>query len=81
LGAGRTAYSLGKRAELTASVHREAERLLLSSALVPLRSLDALHVALAATSDVRAILTFDRNLARAAASCGILSAPALSAGG
>lgn len=68
------------RAELTADVHREAERMLLSSALVPLRSLDAIHVALATTSEVRTILTFDRNLARAAASCGILTAPVLPEG-
>lgn len=63
-------------AELTPEVHREAERMLLSSARVPLRTLDALHIALATAGEVRTILTFDRNLARAAAGFGILTAPA-----
>jgi len=64
-----------RRVDLTQEVHREAERMLLSSSLVPLRSLDALHVALAAMNDARTIVTFDRTLERAAASFGILTSP------
>ncbi len=64
-----------RRVDLTPEVHREAERMLLSSSLVPLRSLDALHVALAAMNDARTIVTFDRTLERAAASFGILTSP------
>lgn len=68
------------RVELTSEVHREAERMLLASPLLPLRTLDALHLASAATHDARTILTFDLNLARAAASFGLLTAPSLSVG-
>jgi uncharacterized protein len=66
---------LFQHVELIAEVHREAERMLLSSTIVPLRSLDALHLALAASGGVRAIFTFDRNLARAAGTFGLLTAP------
>ena len=66
---------LFRRVELTGWVHREAERMLLSSRLLPLRTLDALHVALATTSEARTILTFDQNLARAAAGFGLLTSP------
>ena len=68
------------RVELTGDVHREAERMLLASPLLPLRTLDALHLALAATNDARTILTFDQNLARAAAGFGLLTAPGLPGG-
>lgn len=69
------ADELFRRVDLIAEVHRESERLLLSSALVPLRSLDALHLALAASSGAMTIYTFDRNLARAAGTIGLLTAP------
>lgn len=69
------ADDLFRRVELIAEVHREAERFLLSSALVPLRSLDALHLALAASGRAMTIYTFDRNLARAAGTIGLLAAP------
>ena len=74
------ADNLFSRVELIPDVHREAERMLLSSARIPLRTLDALHLALATASEVRTILTFDRNLAKAAAGFGILTAPALREG-
>lgn len=69
------ADDLFRRVELIAEVHREAERFLLSSALVPLRSLDALHLALAASGGAMTVFTFDRNLARAAGTIGLLTAP------
>ena len=69
------AAELFRRVELIAEVHREAERMLLASALVPLRSLDALHLALATTGGAKTILTFDGNLARAAGTVGLLAAP------
>ncbi len=69
------ADELFRRVELIAEAHREAERMLLSSAALPLRSLDALHLALAASGGARTILTFDRSLARAAAAFGLLTAP------
>ncbi len=69
------ADDLFRRVELIAEVHREAERFLLSSALVPLRSLDALHLALAASGHAMTIYTFDRNLARAAGTIGLLATP------
>ena len=56
------AEELLRRADLTPEVHREAERLLLSSSPVRVLSLDALHVALAAMNDARTIVTFDRTL-------------------
>ncbi len=74
------ADELFRRVELTADVHREAERMLLSSLLFPLRTLDALHLALAATNEARTILTFDQSLVRAAAGFGILTAPGPAAG-
>jgi Predicted nucleic acid-binding protein, contains PIN domain len=69
------ADDLFRRVELIAEVQREAERFLLSSALVPLRSLDALHLALAASGHAMTIYTFDRNLARAAGTIGLLATP------
>ncbi len=53
--------------------HREAERMLLSSSLVRLRSLDALHVALAAMNGARTMVTFNRTLEGAAAGFGIVT--------
>lgn len=61
-------------AELTPSVHRRAERLLLSLA-VPLRSLDALHVASALDAEAATLVTFDPRLRAAAASQGLFVAP------
>jgi predicted nucleic acid-binding protein len=63
------------RVELTPPVHRRAERLLLSSRDVPLRTLDALHVATALAADVSTIVTYDPRLRAAALSLGLFVAP------
>ncbi len=62
------------RAELTPPVHRRAERLLLSVA-IPLRALDALHVATALEAKAATLVTFDPRLRDAAASQGLFVAP------
>ena len=57
------------RLDLTPAIHREAERLLLSTDAA-LRTLDALHLALAFSGRVNHVLTFDRRMAQAAAVLG-----------
>ncbi len=61
------------RVELTPPVHRQAERLLLTAS-IPLRTLDALHVALALESGAATVVTFDPRLRDAAASQGLFVA-------
>jgi len=61
-------------AESTPPVHRRAERLLLTGSAVPLRALDALHVALALEADAATLVTFDARLRDAAASQGLFVA-------
>jgi predicted nucleic acid-binding protein len=52
-----------RRLELTARVHREAERLLLVLGdRVPLRAADALHLALATMAEARTLVTYDRRM-------------------
>ena len=63
-----------RRADLGPATHRAAERLLLA-ARTPLRAADALHLALAMTAGVAAILTFDTRLAAAARTLGLTAAP------
>jgi predicted nucleic acid-binding protein len=63
-----------RRVDLAPPTHRAAERLLLSST-IPLRTADALHLALAMTAGVAAILTFDKHLAAAARRLGLTAAP------
>lgn len=63
------------RAELIPVVHRRAERLLLTSRHVPLRALDALHIALALHSEVATLVTYDPRLRDGAASQGLFVAP------
>jgi len=60
-----------RRVELISATHREAERLLLSVAAVPLRAADALHLALAVSGDAASLLTFDRRLSHAAKAIGL----------
>ena len=55
-----------RRVDLLASTHRDAERLLLSSARAGLRAADALHLALALGAGVGTLLTYDHGLARGA---------------
>lgn len=64
-----------RRAETTPLVHRHAERLLLTLPEIPLRALDALHVALALDADAATLVTFDPRLGTAAASQGLFVAP------
>ena len=59
------------RVDLSPAVHREAEYLLLATESVPLRTLDALHVALALSGAATHILTFDRRMKEAAAIAGL----------
>jgi uncharacterized protein len=66
-----------RRPELTAAVHREAERLLMSiGSRVPLRAGDALHLALAALAGARVLVTFDRRMVAAARALGTFELPA-----
>lgn len=62
-------------AELTPPVHRHAERLLLSAAATPLRTLDALHLALALSTETATLVSYDRRLREAGAAQGLASAP------
>ncbi len=62
------------RARVDPETHRSAERLLLMSPL-PLRTLDALHLALATQAGAASIVTFDRRLGAAALSFGLSVAP------
>jgi predicted nucleic acid-binding protein len=59
------------RLHLDPAVHREAERLLLSTTAVPLRTLDALHLALAFSGAATHLLTFDRRMREAALQYGL----------
>jgi uncharacterized protein len=61
------------RLELTPAVHREAERLLFGIDTVPLRTLDALHVALAVSGSATHVVTFDLRMRAAAQQAGLKS--------
>jgi uncharacterized protein len=61
------------RLELNPAVHREAERLLFGIDSVPLRTLDALHVALALSGSATHVLTFDFRTRAAALRAGLHS--------
>lgn len=63
-----------RTADLTARVHREADRMLLSLD-IPLRAGDALHLALAKSEDAVTVVTFDGRLAVAARRIGLAVAP------
>jgi hypothetical protein len=60
-----------RRLDLTPAIHRDAERMLLSTESVPLRTLDALHIALAVAGAVTDVLTFDGRMAEAAVLFGL----------
>jgi predicted nucleic acid-binding protein len=55
-----------RRLDLTPGVHREAERLLLSTESVALRTLDAIHVAIALSGSAASLITFDDRMKAAA---------------
>jgi len=59
------------RLDLNPAVHREAERLLLATDALPLRTLDALHIALAFTGAASHLLAFDRRMQEVAALAGL----------
>jgi hypothetical protein len=61
-------------AELTPPVHRRAERLMLSLP-IPLRALDALHLATALDAGAVTVVTFDPRLRDAVTSQGLFVAP------
>lgn len=58
------------RLHLDPAVHREAERLLLTTS-VPFRTLDALHLALAFSGAATHLLTFDSRMREAALQSGL----------
>ena len=64
-----------RHVELTPPVHRRAERLLLASRSVPLRALDALHIALALSAEAATLVTYDPRLRTAAAAHALFTAP------
>jgi predicted nucleic acid-binding protein len=64
-----------RRVELTPPIHRHAERLLLLSIEIPLRALDALHVATALDAEAATFVTYDPRQRAAAASQGLFVAP------
>ena len=66
-------HASSHRAELTPPIHRRAERLMLSLT-VPLRTLDALHLATALDSEAATVVTFDPRLRDAATSQGLFVA-------
>ncbi len=59
------------RLHLAPSVHREAERLLLATTSPPLRTLDALHLALAFSGAATHVVTFDHRIRAAASQSGL----------
>jgi len=60
-----------ERLDLSPAVHREAERLLLGTDSLSLRTLDALHIALALSISATHVLTFDRRMREAAVQAGL----------
>lgn len=67
-------HASSRHAELTPPVHRRAERLMLSLT-IPLRALDALHLATALDAEAATVVTFDPRLRDAATSQGLFVAP------
>jgi prevent-host-death family protein len=63
-----------RRAEIAPATHRAAERLL-ATARPPLRSADALHLALAMTAGVATFLSYDAHRAEAARGLGLIAFP------
>jgi predicted nucleic acid-binding protein len=67
-------HASSHQAELTPPIHRRAERLMLSLT-IPLRALDALHLATALDAEAATVVTFDPRLRAAAASQGLFVVP------
>jgi len=66
-----------RRVELTPPIHRRAERLLVTSTKIPLRTLDALHIATALDAGAATMVSFDERLREAAKSHGLFVAPSV----
>lgn len=60
-----------RRLDMSPVVHREAERLLFQTDSVALRTLDALHVALALLSAATHVVTYDARMRSAALQAGL----------
>ena len=67
-------HGSSRHADLTPPIHRRAERLMLSLP-IPLRALDALHLATALDAEAATVVTFDPRLRDAAISQGLFVAP------
>jgi predicted nucleic acid-binding protein len=67
-------HASSRQAELTPPIQRRAERLMLALA-IPLRAVDALHLATALDAEAATVATFDPRLRDAAASQGLFVAP------
>jgi predicted nucleic acid-binding protein len=65
---------LCRRAELQRSVHELAERVLVTSSL-PVRTHDALHIALALSNQAATLVTFDQRLRSVGAAHNLFVAP------
>jgi uncharacterized protein len=57
--------------DISPVIHRSAERILLASESTPLRTLDAVHIALAVFSGVKFLSTFDIRMSEAALRLGL----------
>jgi predicted nucleic acid-binding protein len=60
-----------RRLDLDPRVHREAERLLLGAESLSLRTLDALHVAMALSGPVSHVVTYDARMRAAVLQAGL----------
>jgi predicted nucleic acid-binding protein len=60
-----------RRVDISPAIHREAERMLLAAESIVLRTLDALHIALALSVPAGRVITFDVRMADAAALYGL----------
>ncbi len=61
--------------EMFPDIHREAERMLLTTSAVPLRAADALHLALARNARAKTLVTFDRRMTEAGRAVGFVTLP------
>lgn len=59
------------RLDITPAIHRDAERMLFSTESVALRTLDALHIALALSGPAQRVITFDDRMKAAAVLHGL----------
>jgi predicted nucleic acid-binding protein len=72
---GRLDDDVYRRVELTRDVHRRAEHFLLTLTAAPLRSADALHLALATSARAASMASFDARLRAAARAVGLATHP------